>query len=222
MRLFLLSGPKRKAFLSKSKCTRNKNATSHANVRAWRSCSKTVLLRPKQLDDLDGQLALVDRKKAAHLRSILTANRGISSEIAPIKAQIDQIDDQIRRTKVLNPMTGRVMAKFAEQSEMVSPMRPLYKIAKTDEVILRVYVSGSQLPHIALGQTVSVEIDENSTDNRELSGKITWIAEEAEFTPKTIQTKEDRVNLVYAVKIIVPNPEGKLKTGMPAEVNWGG
>jgi HlyD family secretion protein len=175
---------------------------------------------PKQLDDIEGQMGVVEKQMQAHLTRLSDANRGISAEVDPLLAQIQQIDDQIARSKVTNPLTGRVLTKFAEPQEITAFGKPLYKIAELDEVFLRVYVSGDQLPALSLGQEVKVKFDKPEGAMEETSGKISWIASEAEFTPKTIQTKEERVNLVYAVKVKVPNPEGKLKIGMPGEVEW--
>ena len=115
-------------------------------------------------------------------------------------------------------LTGIVLAKYAEQFELTNPGRPLYAIADLSELTLRAYVSGDQLPHVRLGQEVDVQIDADATSNQTLTGRITWIASEAEFTPKLIQTKEERVNLVYAIKVVVENSSGALKIGMPGEV----
>ncbi len=175
---------------------------------------------PKQLDDIQGQIEVVDKQIAAALSQNKTANRGILAEIAPLQAQIDQIDDQIRRCYINNPIDGTVLLKLAEPHEMAAMGKPLYTIAKMDELELRAYISGAQLPRIQLGQEVEVLIDEDEENNRSLSGTVSWISGKAEFTPKTIQTKEERVNLVYAFKVKVKN-DGSLKIGMPGEVVLG-
>lgn len=172
----------------------------------------------KQLDDVKGQLAVVDRQMQAHLTQLADANRSIESEIGPILAQMEIIDEQLKRCKIHNPISGRVLTTFVRENEMAGMGRPLYKIADTREMNLRVYVSGNQLPELKIGQEVRVAVDTPSDSLRSMKGKISWISDEAEFTPKVIQTREERVNLVYALKVKVPNPEGKLKIGMPAEV----
>lgn len=173
----------------------------------------------KQLDDLNGQIEVLDKQIAATQAQTATLNKGIMGEIQPLYVQIDQLSDQIRRASTYNPIDGVVLIKMAEPSEMTAPGKPLYKIADTKNMILRAYISGAQLPNVKIGQTVKVAIDETAETNRTLDGKITWISEKAEFTPKIIQTKEERVNLVYAIKIAVKN-DGSLKIGMPAEVNF--
>jgi HlyD family secretion protein len=138
-------------------------------------------------------------------------------EIKGIDVQIKQIQDQIEKSAVINPVKGTVLMKLTEQSEIVNYGKPLYKIADISVMELRVYVSGEQLPAIKLGQMVRVLIDSGKGGFRELEGMISWISPKAEFTPKIIQTKEERVNLVYAVKVKVAN-DGSLKIGMPGEV----
>ncbi|WP_282784110.1 HlyD family secretion protein [Phaeodactylibacter xiamenensis] len=171
----------------------------------------------KQLDDLQGQLEVIDKEIDAIRAQSQTANRGILSEIAPIEAQIEVVEEQIRRSYIYNPVSGTVLLQLAEPYEMTAAGKPLYTIAPLEELELRAYVSGAQLPELKLGQEVTVLVDQDAESNRSLSGTISWIADEAEFTPKTVQTKEERVNLVYAFKVKVKN-DGRLKMGMPGEV----
>lgn len=173
---------------------------------------------PQQLDGINGQIKVVDEQIDAAGAQVQIANRGILAEVAPLEAQIRQLDDQIRRCYIVNPIDGTVLVKMVEPNEMTNAGMPLYKIADLRKMTLRAYVTGTQLPHLRLGQNVTVLIDETQTENRAYSGVITWIADEAEFTPKIVQTKEERVNLVYAIKIEVLNDEGRLKVGMPGEV----
>ena len=172
---------------------------------------------PKQLDDLKGQLEIVGQQILAAKGQERTANRGIRAEIGPLQAQIRQLDDQIARCYVSNPVSGTVLMKWSEPSEMVITGKPLYKIADLEVMTLRAYFSGEQVSQIKIGQTVNVLVDNTRQTTRILSGQITWISSEAEFTPRIVQTKEVRVNLVYAVKIQVRN-DGTLKIGMPGEV----
>jgi HlyD family secretion protein len=174
---------------------------------------------PKQLDDLSGQIKVVDRQIRAIESQAATANRGVLAEVSPIEAQIRVIEDQIRRCAIINPIEGIVLTQLAEPHEITAMGRPLYTIAPMKTLSLRAYVSGAQLPHLKIGQAVEVLIDENESSNKKLEGTVSWISSTAEFTPKTIQTKEERVNLVYAVKVSVPN-DGSLKIGMPGEINF--
>lgn len=170
----------------------------------------------KQLDDVDGQVRVLDRQ----IQSIRTQNATILSEIDALDAQIAQIDDLIDKSVVVNPVAGTVLVTYAEPHELITSGHPLYKIADLDTMELRAYVSGAQLPQVRLGQAVEVLIDDEAESVRSLSGTITWIAAQAEFTPKLIQTREERVNLVYAFKVRVANPDGALKIGMPGEVRF--
>jgi HlyD family secretion protein len=136
-----------------------------------------------------------------------------------MEAQVKLVEDQLRRYTIINPMDGTVLEKFTEPFEMASAGKALYKIADLENMILRVYISGSQLAGVRLGQQVEVLIDHGAEGQESLEGKVTWISDKSEFTPKIIQTKEERVNLVYAVKVEVRN-DGRLKIGMPGEVNF--
>ncbi len=169
----------------------------------------------KQLDDINGQIDLVN----SQIKSIKTQNVAVVTELEVISTQISQIEESINKCNIKNPVGGMVLEKYAEENEITTFGKPLYKIADMHEMILRVYVSGNQLPHIKIGQEVEVFIDEDAKSNKKLTGIVSWISESAEFTPKIIQTKEERVNMVYAVKVKVQN-DGSLKIGMPGEVNF--
>ncbi len=168
----------------------------------------------KQLDDVEGQIAVFDRQ-IEHARTQLST---IRAEIAALDAQIAQIQDQIDKAKIENPVSGTVLAKYAESQEVTAYGKPLYKVADLSTMELRAYVSGAQLPALRLGQEVEVRVDRDRGESASLDGHVSWISSEAEFTPKLIQTKEERVNLVYAFKVRVENREGLLKIGMPGEV----
>lgn len=174
----------------------------------------------KQLDDIQGKIDVFHQQIKTIEAQTQLANSALLSQIAPIKSQIIQIDDQIDRCFIKNPMSGTVLLKFAESGDILNPAKPLYKIANTKTLELRAYISGDQLADIKLGQKLWVEVDANKEEMRRFEGKVTWIAEKAEFTPKTIQTKEERVNLVYAIKVSVDNASGKLKIGMPGEIKF--
>ncbi|MFZ4546466.1 MAG: HlyD family secretion protein [Bacteroidales bacterium] len=170
----------------------------------------------KQLDDINGSLELIVKQ----VTSIQTQMDGIAEEMEVINRQISQVSESIRKCYIRNPVKGTVLNKFAEAGEIAAPGRALYKIADLSTMELKVYVSGDQLPGVKQGQQVEVMIDADKKTNRKLSGIVSWISPKAEFTPKIIQTKEERVNLVYGVKIRVVN-DGSLKIAMPAEVNFG-
>lgn len=170
----------------------------------------------KTLDDLRGQLEIID----SQIASTRAANPPIMAELGVLDTQLELLEDQIHRARLTNPVTGVVLTTFASESELTSPGRPLYRIANLDTLELRAYVSGAQLPQIRLGEEVTVIVDSDASSNQTLRGTISWIASQAEFTPKFIQTKEERVGLVYAVKVRVPNPDGTLKLGMPGEIRF--
>lgn len=181
---------------------------------------------PKQLDDLNAQIEQVQRQmdvvteqRSASDANLNTQKNGLLAEILPLQDQIAQIEDQIAKCKIVNPIDGTVLTKLAEAGEVTSFGKPLYKIANLQQIILRAYVAGDQLGSIKVGQEVKVSIDGPDNSLRDFTGKISWVSSKAEFTPKIIQTKDERVNLVYAIKIMVPN-DGTLKIGMPAEVHW--
>ncbi|MCX6269777.1 MAG: HlyD family efflux transporter periplasmic adaptor subunit [Bacteroidetes bacterium] len=169
----------------------------------------------KQMDDISGSLKLIDKQ----IQATQVQREGVVNELEGITQQIAQLNESLRKCHIINPIRGTVLGKFAESNELATMGKPLYKIADLQEMYLRIYVSGDQLPHIRLGQETEVMIDEDKTSNRKLTGTISWISSTAEFTPKIIQTKEERVNLVYAVKVRVKN-DGSLKIAMPGEVNF--
>ena len=166
----------------------------------------------KQLDDIQGQINVINQQ----IKSIEIQNLPIVNELKNIDVQLKQVEDQIKKSVITNPVNGTILVKYTEPNEITSFGKPLYKIADLSTMQLRVYVSETQLSSIKIGQEVTVKIDGNEV-MKNYTGIISWIASEAEFTPKIIQTKEERVNLVYAVKIDVIN-DGSLKIGMPAEM----
>lgn len=168
----------------------------------------------KQKDDIVGKMELNE----AQILAMETKKPTITAERAALKVQIAQLNDHISRASITNPINGVVLQKYKEAGEIVGPGQNLYKIADLSELILRAYVSGDQLSRVEIGKEMIVRIDaENGIE--ELRGAVTWVSSEAEFTPKIIQTKEERVNLVYAIKVLVNN-DGRLKIGMPAELKF--
>lgn len=173
----------------------------------------------KQLDDITSQLQVLKKQYIATKTSLTINRKSILSEVAPLKVQIEQIEDQIKKCKVVNPIDGIVLTKYAKENEITAQGKALYKIADLSEMTLRAFVVGNQLSKIKLGQEVKVYVDKDESKQNEYKGKIYWISSKAEFTPKTIQTKDERTNLVYAIKIKVKN-DGYIKIGMYGEVKF--
>ncbi len=171
----------------------------------------------KQLDDATAQVEIIKKQIAAQESSLGITSKSINEESGPLTVQIAQLEDQLSKCKIVNEVNGTVLTKYAEVNEMTTTGKPLYKIADLSEIILRAYVTGDQLPDLKLGQHVTVLIDAPKNSYKEYPGEIQWISSKAEFTPKTIQTKDERANLVYAVKIRVKN-DGLIKIGMYGEV----
>ncbi len=169
----------------------------------------------QQVDDVDGQMQVMKKQ----LESLNTQFVSINSELEVLDAQLAITQNQLEKSFITSLMTGVVLEKYVELGEMAAPGKAIVKLGDLSELDLHVYVSGAQLPSIQLGQQVEVVIDKNKTEDQSLNGKIRWISSEAEFTPKIIQTKEERVKLVYAVKVAVEN-DGRLKIGMPGEVRF--
>ncbi len=171
----------------------------------------------KQLDDINAQVALLEKQLSAQTETLENNNRSISGESAGLIAQIAQIDDQIQKSIIASPINGTVLSKYAEQGELAMQGRTLFKVADIENMKLRVYVTADQLTSLKIGQSVKVYADQGKSDRREYPGTIIWIADKAEFTPKSIQTRDERANLVYAVKVAVQN-DGYIKKGMYGEI----
>ncbi|HSW56667.1 MAG TPA: HlyD family efflux transporter periplasmic adaptor subunit [Ignavibacteriaceae bacterium] len=173
----------------------------------------------KQLDDIISQLEVLNKQYTAAKSSLTITKQGLQSETLPLIAQVEQIEDQIKKSYITNPINGTVLTRYAKLDEITSNGKALYKIADLSGMTLRAYVDGNQLGQIKLGQKVKVYIDKGEGDQKEMSGEIYWVSSKAEFTPKTIQTKDERANLVYAIKVKVIN-DGYLKIGMYGEVKF--
>jgi HlyD family secretion protein len=208
----------KESVLSQAECSPKLRFNQQITVRKDEIRIKNMLAEgaatPKQMDDIEGEIALAEKQKYAYMAQI----EAIDINAAAVDAQIAVINDNLRTAIVKAPISGTILEKYAETGELAVPGKPLYKIAKMDSLILRVYVSGPQLTEVKLGKPVKVMIDV-SGGMREIPGIVEWVSPEAEFTPKIIQTREERVKLVYAVKIRVPN-DGSLKLGMPGEIKF--
>lgn len=170
----------------------------------------------QQIDQVEGQVNALQKQ----MEVVQTEKQSVYAELDVIRVKIAQVEDQLKKARVTNPINGTVLRTFAEAGEFMTPGKALYEIGSLEELVLKVYLSGAQLSAVRLGQQVEVLFDKDADNYSATQGQISWIASEAEFTPQTIQTKEERVTQVYAVEVRVPNPDGKLKIGMPGEVNF--
>jgi HlyD family secretion protein len=167
----------------------------------------------QQMDEINGQINVIDKQISA----TNTQFQLIGSEKEVVKRQLDLIDEQLTKCRISSPINGTVLETYLETGELATPGKPILKMADLSNLELKVYVSGAQLSAVKLGSEVKVLIDSDAKALQPMGGKITWISSESEFTPKIIQTKEERVKLMYAVRIVVTN-NGTLKIGMPGEV----
>lgn len=172
----------------------------------------------KQLDDIDASLKILNGQLEATLSTLRNNTASIDENSSSIELQIAQVEDRLAKCRIVSPVTGTVLAKYAETGELASTGRPLMKVADLDHIYLRAYFTSEQLAALQLGQEVTVTADFGADEQYEYPGHIIWIASESEFTPKNIQTRNTRANLVYAVKIAVEN-DGRLKIGLYGEVN---
>ena len=169
----------------------------------------------KQKDDVTGNLELLDKQ----MLSTRSQELILTGEAEGVSTQLAQLQDKLNRCRILSPINGLVLERYKKAGELVATGQSLCRIADVSSLNLRVYVSGDQLPHLKIGQKVKVLIDDTASKNRSLEGTVAWVSSEAEFTPKIIQTKVERVKLVYAVKVTVVN-DGFLKIGMPGEIKF--
>lgn len=172
---------------------------------------------PKQLDDVNAQVAVIKKQIAAQQSALGINTTSLNEEAVPLNVQIEQLNDQLKKCKIVNEVNGTVLVKYAEVQEGTTVGKPIYKIAAVNEIILRAYLTSTQLAKLKIGQQVQVLVDETKDTYKTYPGTLEWISNKAEFTPKTIQTKDERANLVYAVKIRVKN-DGFLKIGMYADL----
>ena len=203
---------KSKGVLSQITVLESRLKTANINKKRIENLIKDNAGTQKQLDDITGEIDVINQQ----IISIEIQNAPVVNELKSLDVQLKQVEDKINKSKIINPVNGTVLVKYAEPKEVTAFGKPLYKIADLSIMQLRVYISETQLAAINIAQEVTVKIDYGE-DMKSYKGNISWIASEAEFTPKIIQTKEERVALVYAVKIDVVN-DGSLKIGMPAEM----
>jgi HlyD family secretion protein len=173
----------------------------------------------KQLDDVNAKIAVLQSQLAAQKSSLGNTTSTLNGQSSAVIAQLALVNDQLKKCVIINPIDGTVLTTYANPSEVTTIGKPLYKIADLSTVELRAYITGDQFANIKLGQSVKVLVDENKEEYRDYDGMIDRISNKAEFTPKTIQTKDERANLVYAIKIKVKN-DGFIKLGMYGEVKF--
>lgn len=173
----------------------------------------------KQLDDANAAVATLRAKINAQESSLHITTSSLNEQASTVDAQLAEVNDQLRKCKIINPVQGTVLTKYAESYEMAMAGKPLYKIADLSTIILRAYITGDQLTQTKISQKVKVLTDDGKGGFKEAEGAITWINDKSEFTPKTIQTKNERANLVYAIKVKVKN-DGMYKIGMYGEVKF--
>ena len=173
----------------------------------------------KQVEDIQALIETLERQLAAQKESLNSSNRNVSGQADALEAQIEQIRDRIRKCVITSPVAGTVLAKYSEAGEFAALGRALFKVADIDNIRLRAYITADQLTSLKLGQQVRVFADQGSSGRKEYAGTLIWISDKAEFTPKTIQTRDERANLVYAVKIAVEN-DGLIKLGMYGDIKF--
>lgn len=173
----------------------------------------------KQVEDIQAQLDILERQLAAQKESLQNTNSNVSGQADALEAQVMQLEDRIRKCVITSPVSGTVLAKYSEAGELAVQGRALFKVADLESIRLRAYITADQLTNVKLGQAVKVYADQGTSGRKEYDGTLIWISDKAEFTPKTIQTRDERANLVYAVKIAVKN-DGLIKLGMYGEVKF--
>jgi HlyD family secretion protein len=193
--------------------TRQQIDTAMTEKKRIENLLKSDAANGKQLDDINAQIATLEKQLVAQRSSLIKSGTGITEQTAALELQIAQLDDLIRKCTITSPIDGTVLVKYAEKGEFATEGKPLFKIADLEQIFLRVYINSGQLSDIKPGQIVTVLSDSGKKKERKYTGKVTWISGTAEFTPKTVQTRDERANLVYAVKVAVKN-DGYLKIGM--------
>lgn len=171
----------------------------------------------KQIDDIESQIAVLKKQLEAQVSTLQRGNASITEESSAYEIQVAQLNDQLRKCHITSPISGTILAKYTEMGELATQGKPLFKVADVKNIFLRAYITADQLSDLKLNDKVKVFSDLGKDDRREYEGTITWISDKAEFTPKTIQTRNERANLVYAIKVAVKN-DGYLKIGMYGEM----
>ena len=180
---------------------------------------KSDAANQKQLDDWNTEIQVLNKQLEAQLSTLHNSTASLNEQSSSVAIQVAQVEDQLQKSRICAPIQGTVLAKYTEPGEYTAPGKPLFKIADTEHMFLRAYITSSQLSQVAIGQSVRLYADFGDDNRKEYPGKICWIADQAEFTPKTILTKDERANQVYAIKIAFRN-DGSAKIGMYGEVKF--
>ena len=193
-------------------------ATAKTEKKRVENLVKAEAATTKQLDDVNAQIAVLEKQLTASKTTLESTDAGMNNDNNALQIQIKQLDDQLAKCRISSPIEGTVLAKYAEKGELAGAGKALFRIANINEMILRAYVINEQLTQIKLGQKVKVTVDYGE-DQKQYEGVVSWISSKSEFTPKTIETRDERANLVYAIKVIVKN-DGLLKIGMYGNVKF--
>lgn len=199
--------------------TRQQIATAQIEQRRIENLLKSNAANEKQLDDINGQIAVLEKQLRAQESTLQKNSNSITEQSSAIEIQVAQIEDLLKKCAIISPIGGTILAKYAEAGELANNGKPLFKVADIENMYLRAYISSVQLSQVKVGQKVTVISDYGDGKRKEYPGTVTWISPQSEFTPKTILTKDERANLVYAVKISVKN-DGYIKIGMYGEVRF--
>lgn len=196
---------------------REEIATQKREQQRYQNLVQAKAANQKQLDDINARLATLEKQLAAQTETLENGNRTVSGQVRMLEAQLAQVEDQIGKCRISSPINGTILSKYAEAGELASQGRALFKVGDIVNMYLRAYITADQLTELKIGQSVRVFADEGESGHREYAGTVSWISDKAEFTPKTIQTRDERANLVYAVKIQIQN-DGFVKRGMYGEI----
>ena len=196
---------------------REEIATQKREQQRYQNLVQAKAANQKQLDDINARLATLEKQLAAQTETLENGNRTVSGQVRMLEAQLAQVEDQIGKCRISSPINGTILSKYAEAGELASQGRALFKVGDIVNMYLRAYITADQLTELKIGQSVRVFADEGESRRREYAGTVSWISDKAEFTPKTIQTRDERANLVYAVKIQIQN-DGFVKRGMYGEI----
>ena len=199
--------------------TQQQLAKARHDVQRYRELVADGAAPSKMLDDASSQVKVLQRQLEAQVSSLSTSTRALDKQTAAAEVQVSQLKDMLRKCHIVTPTKGTVLEKYVERGEFVSVGKPLFKMADTEDMYLRAYVTSAQLQHIRLGQQVKVFADYGGGQRKEYEGAIAWISSRSEFTPKTILTDDERADLVYAIKVAIHN-DGAVKIGMYGEVKF--
>ena len=199
--------------------TRQQLAKARQEQQRYRELVGDGAAPQKMLDDATNQVAVLQRQLDAQVSTLSTQLSTLNAQLSTVDVQVSQLRDQLRKCHVKAPTKGSVLEKYAEQGEFVAPGKPLFKMADTEQMFIRAYITSTQLQQVKVGQSVKVFADYGNGQKKEYDGRVTWISSRSEFTPKTILTDDERADQVYAMKVAIKN-DGYVKIGMYGEVSF--